>query len=141
MVLVALVFVSCSIPAARASGAADQRCVPTTTRDASGVITAGGTVGLIGTTVTSEATMAADEPILLVRRGARPDDQVVLRFDNIGNSAPATWVSYGATARLHQNAWSAFAFEFGWKPIGFAGSCWRLVVDNVDSGLVLHVRP
>ena len=36
-------------------------------------------------------------------------------------------------------AWGGAAFQFGWKPIAFEDSCWRLIVDEVDTGIVLAI--
>ena len=116
------------------------RCEPTSSRDAAGVLTANGTFGVLGDTAMSSAT-AMNEPLVIVHRGAREQDQLALRFDDIGHSSPATWVSYGVVARDRENPWGAVAFEAGWKPIGFAGSCWRVLADGEDTGLVLFVRP
>jgi hypothetical protein len=104
------------------------------------VITADGKIGVIGDTSTPSAT-AMEEPLLIVRRGTIEADRVALRFQNIASSAPASWVDYAVTAHRAPSAWGAFTFEAGWKPIGFAGSCWRLIVDGTDSGLVLYVQP
>jgi hypothetical protein len=115
-------------------------CEPTTHKDSTGVITANGVFGVIGDTAMSSA-FAMNEPLLIVRRGAKETDGLALRFDDIGHSSPARSVSYGVVARDRENPWGAVAFEAGWKPIGFAGSCWRLMADGEDSGLVLFVRP
>jgi hypothetical protein len=104
------------------------------------VITADGKIGVVGETSTPAAT-AMDEPLLIVRRGTVERDRVALRFQNLESSAPATWVDYGVTAHPRPSPWGAFTFEAGWKPIGFAGSCWRLLIDGTDSGLILYVRP
>jgi hypothetical protein len=79
--------------------------------------------------------------LVIVRRGARDSDQIVVRFDYVSGSAPPTRVSYGVSAKIRPNPWGQFAFEAPWKPIGFPGSCWRLMVDGTDTGLVLEVRP
>jgi hypothetical protein len=115
-------------------------CEPTSYRDASGVLTADGVFGVLGETSTSSAT-SMNEPLVILRRGAKEQDEIALRFDNIGRSSPATSVSYNVVARAHVNPWSASAFEAGWKPIGFAGSCWRVIANGKDTGLVLFVRP
>jgi hypothetical protein len=115
-------------------------CQSTTTRDASGVITIDGNVGIVGNTFTP----SGDGSFLVVRRGAKSGDTVSLEFRQIGATAPATWVQYSATASPQQSKtpWGdAVAFPAGWKPIAFAGSCWRLIVDGTDSGLVLAVGP
>ena len=87
------------------------------------------------------SAIAMNESLVIVHRGAKEQDTLDLRFDDIGHSSPATWVSYRVGARTRANPWSEFAFEAGWKPIGFAGSCWRVVADGADTGLVLFVRP
>lgn len=115
-------------------------CAPTTSRDAAGVITANGTFGVVGDTSTPSAT-AMNEPLLVVRRGAVAGDRLDLRFVQLAESAPATWVEYGVQARTHPSPWGEVTFEAGWKPIGFAGSCWRVLADGADTGLVLEVRP
>ena len=61
-------------------------------------------------------------------------------FDDVNHTTPATWVSYGVSATVRPNPWGNLVFEAGWKPIGFTGSCWRVFVDSVDSGLVIEVR-
>lgn len=115
-------------------------CEPTSNRDAAGVLTANGVFGVLGDTTMSSA-IAMNEPLVIVHRGAKGQDGLALRFDDIGHSSPATWVSYSVVARDHDNPWGAFAFEAGWKPIGFAASCWRVIADGEDTGLVLFVRP
>jgi hypothetical protein len=115
-------------------------CEPTSRKDSTGVLTANGVFGVLGDTATSTA-IAMNEPLVIVRRGAKEQDQLALRFDDIGHSSPASWVSYGVGARARPNPWGEFAFEAGWKPIGFAGSCWRVIANGEDTGLVLFVRP
>src|SRR2546428_8448845 len=120
-----------------AVGATTAPCERTTAHDASGVITANGVVGVIGDTVTPSAT-ALNEPLVIVRRGTGERDRVNMRFDVIGQSAPAKWVAYGVTAHPRPNPCGEFAFEAGWKPIGVAGSCWRAFIDGARSGLLLE---
>jgi hypothetical protein len=115
-------------------------CEPTSHKDSTGVLTANGVFGVVGETVMSSA-VAMNEPLVIVRRGAKERDSLLLRFDDVGHSSPATWVSYSVVARDRENPWSPVAFEAGWKPIGFAGSCWRVIADGADTGLVLFVRP
>ena len=115
-------------------------CEPTTYRDASGVVTANGTIGIVGNAWIS-ADAAMNDYLVIVRRGGRGDDKMALRFNSVGNTAPATFVTYAVGARAQPNPWGAFVFQAGWKPIGFAGSCWRLIADGDDTGLVLFVRP
>jgi hypothetical protein len=113
-------------------------CQRTTTRDASGVITVDGNLGIVGDTF----TRSGDGSFLVVRRGAVAGDGASLQFTQIGTTAPATWVRYHVTASTQgsKTPWGdAVAFPAGWKPIAFAKSCWRLIVDGTDSGLVLAV--
>jgi hypothetical protein len=113
-------------------------CVPTTTRDTSGVITTDGRIGIVGETFTH----SGDGSFLILRRGAVPGETASLQFTQIGTSAPATWVQYSSSAdpQAQGTPWGdQVAFAAGWKPIAFAGSCWRLIVDGTDSGLVLEV--
>jgi hypothetical protein len=113
-------------------------CHPTTTRDASGVLTANGVVGVLGDTSTPSGSAMTDH-LVIVRRGAQLADNIALRFDSVGG--PATSVTYGVSAKVAPNPWGQFVFEAGWKPIGFSGSCWQLKIDGTDTGLVLEVRP
>jgi len=115
-------------------------CQPTSSRDAAGVLTANGTYGVLGDTSMFSA-IAMNEPLVIVHRDAKAQDGLALRFEDIGHSSPATWVEYSVVARDRQTPWGAFAFEAGWKPIGFAGSCWRVIANGEDTGLVLFVRP
>jgi hypothetical protein len=110
------------------------------TRDAAGVVTANGIFGVVGDTFTP-SSLAINEPLLIVHRGATMADFVSLKFVDVGHTSPATWVAYGVGASTRPNPWGDVAFAAGWKPIGFAGSCWRLEVDGFDSGLVLEVGP
>jgi hypothetical protein len=115
-------------------------CQPTTTRDATGVITANGKVGIVGDTF----TRSGDGSFLVVRRGAVAGDLASLQFTQIGTTAPATWVAYSSTATPQERGtpWGdAVGFPAGWKPIAFAASCWRLIVDGADTGIVLAVGP
>jgi hypothetical protein len=111
-------------------------CPATTSRDAAGVITTNGAIGIIGDTRADDAG-----EFLIVRRNAIRGDQIRVQFDQLSTSAPAKWVAYGITATAKHNPWSEVAYPAGYKPIGFAGSCWRLVVDGSDSGIVLEVIP
>lgn len=113
-------------------------CRPTMTRDASGVITADDKIGIVGETFTH----SGDGSFLILRRGAALGEIASLQFTQIGSSAPATWVQYSSTAdpQASRTPWGdQVAFAAGWKPIAFAGSCWRLVVDGTDTGIVLEV--
>lgn len=75
----------------------------------------------------------------LLRRGTIPGDQISLRFDRIDIAAPATKVFYGVTAAALATPWGDAAFLLGLKPIAFEDSCWRLFVDEVDTGIVLAI--
>ena len=112
-------------------------CDPTRARDAAGVITRDGRIGIVGETFAVGDLLSGGPHI--VRRGTIPGDKISLRFDRIDISAPATKVFYGSTATALTNPWGDAAFPFGWKPIAFEDSCWRLFVDEVDSGIVLAV--
>ena len=122
------------------SGTSAAACQPTSYRDASGVLTADGVFGVLGDTSTFSA-VAMNEPLVIVHRGATEQDVLALNFSDIGNSSPASSVWYGVGAKARANPWGPFVFEAGWKPIGFAGSCWRVIADGKDTGLVLEVRP
>lgn len=124
----------------RASADTAPSCRPTTTRDASGVITIDGNVGIIGDTF----TRSGDGSFLVVRRGAVTGDRASLQFTQIGTTAPATWVQYSSSADPQESKtpWGdRVAFAAGWKPIAFENSCWRLIVDGTDTGLILAVGP
>ena len=125
---------------ASSSPSAATTCQPTTSRDSSGVITANGAIGVLGEASTPSDT-AANDYLVIVRRGAQEHEQIALQFDDIGHTSPATWVSYRVVATTRTNPWGHLVFEAGWKPIGFAGSCWRVIADGQDTGLVLFVRP
>lgn len=112
-------------------------CARTRSTDASGVITVNGQTGILDRTYAS----SRDNDFVMVRRGAKLGDRVALRFDNVGNTAPATWVAYDQPAEQRQNPWGDVVFRVGVKPIGFENSCWRLIVDGTDTGLVLFVGP
>jgi hypothetical protein len=119
---------------------ATMKCQPTITRDASGVITVDGNVGIVGDTY----TRSGEGSLVVLRRGAAAGDQVSLQFTQIGTTAPATWVQYSASAdpQASRTPWGdQVAFRAGWKPIAFAGSCWSLTVDGMNTGLVLQVGP
>lgn len=137
-VLVGLIAVAALPPAARNAFRAE--CPATTTRDASGVITVDGKIGIVGET----STPSGDGSFLVLRRGAIAGETASLQFTQIGTSAPATWVQYGSAAdpQPSPTPWGdPVAFAAGWKPIAFESSCWRLIVDGADSGLVLKVGP
>lgn len=120
---------------------AENGCPRTRTTDHSGVITTTGLVGITGTTV-GRASDIDGSFGWMVRRGATTVGQrVAVVFRQIGSSAPASSVSFDIPAVPHQTAWGDLAFSMGYKPIGFANSCWRLIVDGADSGIVLFVGP
>jgi len=96
--------------------------------------------GVLGETSTPSAT-AMNDPLVILRRGAKEQDEIALVFNDIGHSSPATSVSYSVVGRARITPWGTVAFEAGWKPIGFAGSCWRVIANGEDTGLVLFVRP
>lgn len=148
--LLALLLFACAGPATSAPSVAptdragvtptparsiDLACEPTRSRDASGVITVDGRHGILGETFTFGEDM--NGTFWLVRRGAIAGDTAALHFVQIGGSAPATSVDYGVTAAQRATPWGDAAFQAGWKPISFSGSCWRLVVDGVPTGIVL----
>jgi hypothetical protein len=112
-------------------------CEPTRARDADGVITSNDRIGIVGETFAFGDLMNGS--IQVVRRAAIPGDQMSVRFDQIGNTAPAKWVSYGVGAQALVTPWGNAAFPIGWKPIAFEDSCWRLIVDGADTGIVLAV--
>lgn len=87
------------------------------------------------------SAIAMNQPLVIVHKGAQEQDTLALHFNSVGNSSRATSVWYGVGARARPNAWGEFAFEAGWKPIGFPGSCWRVIANGEDTGLVLFVRP
>ena len=113
-------------------------CEPTRSHDAAGVITPGGRFGVVGDTSTYGGDMNGG--FWLVRSGAQVGDRVALHFEQIGSAAPAKWVEYGVTASSRTTPWGDAAFSVGWKPISFSDSCWSLVVDGVNTGIVLAVR-
>ena len=124
-------------PTARPSPTPVAGCAPTVTRDTSGVITNDGRIGIVGETFAVGDLL--NEGTHVVRRGAITGDRIEVRFDQIGRTAPATWVGYGVTAAPLATSWADAAFMIPWKPIGFEDSCWRLVVDGADTGIVLAV--
>jgi hypothetical protein len=136
-VLVGLIAVA-AVPPVSADAPIRADCRTTTTRDASGVITVDGKIGIVGDTF----TRSGEGSFLVLRRGAVLGDIASLQFTQIGATAPATWVQYSSTAdpQAVPSPWGdPVAFRAGWKPIAFEGSCWRLIVDGTDSGLVLEV--
>lgn len=127
-----------AVPPSSADAPIRANCRTTTTRDASGVITVDGKIGIVGETF----TQSGDGSFLILRRGAVHGEIASLQFTQIGAAAPATWVQYSSSAdpQASRTPWGdQVAFAAGWKPIAFAGSCWRLIVDGTDTGLVLGV--
>lgn len=114
-------------------------CPRTVTVDPAGVITGDRAFGVLGDTYASWA--AVNDSFVLVRRGAAAGEQVTVTFQQLGSSAPATSVWYGVSATPRQTPWGSATFTLGVKPIGFANSCWRVLVDGVDTGLVLAIGP
>jgi hypothetical protein len=112
-------------------------CEPTRTKDAVGVITSDGRFGIVGDAFTFGEDM--NGAFWLVRRGAVLGDSVALHFVQTAGKAPATWVEYNAAASPRTTPWGDVAFEVGWKPISFSDSCWRVVVDGMETGLVVAV--
>jgi hypothetical protein len=148
LTLLAALLVSCVSPAAASPStspaptstptrAAAATCEPTRSHDAAGVITLDGRLGIVGDTSTFGGDMSGG--FLLVRSGAVVGDRIALHFDQVGSTAPATWVEYGVTASSRKTPWGDVAFSVGWKPISFSDSCWSLVVDGVKTGIVLAV--
>lgn len=114
-------------------------CPLTRSTDASGVLTVDGQVGILDRTYASSA--AVNEAFVMVRRGAVVGDRASVEFRQVGTSAPATWVAYGVGAEPYRSPWGDAAFRLGVKPIGFANSCWRLIVNASDTGIVLRIGP
>src|SRR5437899_12192929 len=85
-------------------------CEPTTYRDASGVVTANGTIGIVGNAWIS-ADAAMNDYLVILRRGARGDDKIALRFNSVANTALAPLVSYGVRARAPPKTWPVFVFQ------------------------------
>ena len=123
-------------------------CPRTRSTDAFGVITSDGATGIIDRTYGSASAVALGDVFVMVRRGSVVGQNVAVEFRQIGTSAPATWVAYAVTAEprptpagVRTTPWDGAAFKLGVKPIGFADSCWRLIVDGADTGIVLQVGP
>ncbi len=112
-------------------------CQPTVIKDASGVITSDGRIGIVGETFALGDLMNGS--ISVVRRGAKAGDHISVEFHQIGSTAPATWVAYGVDATPLVTPWANVVFRIGWKPIAFEDSCWRLIVDGGETGIVLAV--
>ena len=112
-------------------------CEPTRKTDAAGVVTVDGGFGIVG----EASTYGGDTEgtFWLVRKGAALGDSIALHFEQTAGKAPATWVEYNATGSPRTTPWGDVAFKVGWKPISFSDTCWRLVVDGTDTGLVVAV--
>jgi hypothetical protein len=123
-------------------------CPRARSTDAFGVITSDGATGIMDRTYGSASAVALGDAFMMVRPGSVVGQKVAVEFRQIGTSAPATWVAYTVTAEARPTPagvrampWDGAAFKLGVKPIGFADSCWRLVVDGTDTGIVLQVGP
>ena len=112
-------------------------CEPTRTKDALGVTTTDGRFGIVGDPFTFGEDM--NGAFWLVRKGAMVQDSIALHFVQTSGKAPMTWVEYNAAASPHSTTWGDVAFKVGWKPISFSDSCWRVVVDGIETGLVVAV--
>ena len=123
-------------------------CPRTRSTDAFGVITSDGVTGIVDRTYGSASSVALGGEFMMVRRGSVAGQSIAVEFRQIGTSAPASWVAYAVTAEprptpagIRATPWDGAAFRLGVKPIGFADSCWRLIVDGADTGLVVQVGP
>jgi len=123
-------------------------CPRTRSTDSFGVITSDGATGVIDRTYGSASAVSGSDAFTLVRRGSVVGQKVAVEFRQIGTSAPAAWVAYTVTAEARPTPagvlatpWDGAAFKLFVKPIGFADSCWRLIVDGADTGIVLQVGP
>lgn len=123
-------------------------CARTRSTDALGVITSDGVNGIIDRTYASVAAVASSDAFMMVRRGSVVGESVEVEFRQVETSAPATWVTYTVTgeprpspAGVLATPWDGAAFTLPVKPIGFANSCWRLIVSGADTGIVLQVGP
>jgi hypothetical protein len=101
------------------------------------VITTDGRTGVVGETFAFGDLLMDGTSV--VRRGAVAGDRISVRFDQIGNTAPAKWVAYDVDAAPVATPWGGVVFEIWWKPISFDDSCWRLIVNGADTGIVLAV--
>ena len=128
---------SLASPAPRPSATPIPGCEPTRARDHSGVITTDGRTGIVGDTFAVGDLLNGGANV--VRRGTIVGDQITVRFAQIGNSAPAAWVEGVVPAAALASPWGDAAFWIGWKGIAFEDSCWRLIIDGVDTGIVLAV--
>lgn len=121
-------------------------CPRTRTVDAYGVITSDGRTGIVDRTYAS--AVEVNDAFTMVQRPGAVGQRVAVEFRQIGASAPATWVAYSVVADarptppgIRATPWDGAAFKLGVKPIGFANSCWRLIVDGVNTGLALQIGP
>ena len=111
-------------------------CPATTTRDASGVITSSGDLGLVELRT---ATFPGEKLIVLVRRGAVPGDALELRAEAV--LPPGGKVMWSTAATPRTTAWGTAVFDVNTKPIG-NGGCWRLVRNDGpadDAGIVVDL--
>jgi len=121
-------------------------CPRTRSVDEFGVLTSDGATGVLDRTYASAHSV--NDVFVMVRRGIGVGQRVAIEFRQIGTSAPATWVAYEVTAEprptpsgIRPTPWDGAAFKVPVKPIGFADSCWRVIVDGADTGIVLQVGP
>ena len=101
------------------------------------MITKDGRTGIVGETFAVGDLLNGGTHV--VRRGNIVGDEITVRFEQIGNAAPATWVEGAVPAVAFMTPWGDAAFRIGWKPIAFEDSCWRLLIDGADTGIVLAV--
>ena len=134
------------IVAYNVSSSAATGCPRTRSVDEFGVLTSDGLTGVLDRTYMSAA--AINDAFVMVRRGSAVGQRVALEFRQVGTNAPATSVSYGVMAEsrptpagIRPTPWDGAAFKLFVKPIGFANSCWRVIVDGADTGIVLQVGP
>lgn len=132
----ALLVCACTAPFVLPSPSASTTCPPktpvTTTHDASGVITAGGDIGLLEV---RSSGFADEKVIVLVRRGARLGDQLAIRATGLTSNARGE-VYWSAGAKPRSNAWGDVVFEANTKPIGNIG-CWRIERDDGPRGGII----
>jgi hypothetical protein len=121
-------------------------CPRTRSTDASGVITSDDRTGILDSTFASATQV--DDAFVMVRRGAGVGQRVAVELRQLGTSAPAARVAYTVAteprptpAGVRATPWDGVAFKLGVKPIGFANSCWRLIVDGADTNLVVQIGP
>lgn len=122
---------------------ASANCPRSRARDGQGVITSDGSTGILPDTYMSASDMNAS--FLMLRRSTVLGQRVAVEFRQIGSSAPASKVWYSVSAEhpvsVPHSGWSDLGFSLGVKPIAFENSCWRLLVDGIDTGLVLFIGP